>query len=113
MSAVVVPTAVVRDIAVSSGASEFIWVQLTELAGIDITFDVFTVALVPSGQTPTLIDFTEPTQVEFTDDPAVVRVGLKVDADTVATRGDHTLWARVVDVSETLIFPASGTVQLS
>jgi len=113
MSAVVVPVAVVRDIAVSSGASEFVWTQLTELAGFDISFDTFSVALVPSGQTPNLVDFVAPDSIHFTDDPAVVRVALKVDAATVPTRGDHTLWARVVDVSEVLVFPASGTVQLS
>jgi hypothetical protein len=113
VSAVVVPTAVVRDVAVSAGASEFVWTQLTELGGIDISFDSFSVALMPRGEVPTLIHFVEPTTVEFTDDPSVIRVGLKVDALTVATRGDHTLWARVVDVSETLVFPASGTVQLS
>lgn len=114
MSAVVVPTAVIRDIAVDSGASELVWTQLTELAGLDISGDTFSVALIPSGQAPDADAFVDPTAVEFTAArPDVVRVGLLVDQATVPTRGDHTLWARVVDVSETLIFPASGTVELS
>jgi hypothetical protein len=113
MSAVVVPTAVVRDIAVSSGASEFVWTQLTELGGVDIGADTFQLALVPAGQAPVLVNFVDPDDAEFGTDPSVVRLALKVDASTVTTRGDHTLWARVVDVSETLIFPASGTVELS
>lgn len=112
MSAVVVPTLVVRDIAVTSGASEFVWVQLTELAGIDITGDTFSLALVPAGQTPEPGDFDWPSDTEHLR-PDVIRLAMLIDSATVPTLGDHTVWARVVDVSETLIFPASGTVQLS
>lgn len=114
MSAVVVPTSLIRDIAVSSGASELVWTQLTELAGVDVSGDTFMVALVPAGEAPIPIEFVAPTEIDI--DPArpdVVRLALLVDATTVSTRGDHTLWARVVDVNETLIFPASGTVELS
>lgn len=114
MAAVVVPTAVVRDIAVSSGASELVWTQLTELAGLDITGDTFSVGLVPAGEAPIPSEFVAPTYVEPQPGrPDVIRLALLVDSSTVDTRGDHTLWARVVDVDETLIFPASGTVELS
>jgi hypothetical protein len=111
---VITPTSVVRSIAVTSGAAELVWTQLTELAGLDITLDTFSLALVPSGEAPDVSDFvpTDDANQPNPADPSVYRIALLVDADTVETRGAHTLWARVVDTSETLIFPASGTVEL-
>lgn len=113
MSAVITPTAVVRDIAVSAGAVELVWTQITELAGLDISMDTFSLALVPSGEVPSASDFVTPDDTAVGSTTAIYRAALLVSATTVLTRGRHTLWARVVDTAETLIFPASGTVELS
>jgi len=107
------PLAVVRDIAVSAGASELVWGQITELTGLDISIDTYTVALVPAGQVPSLVDFVTPSAQGAGDTPDVYRVALLVDASTVLTRGNHVLWARIVDTVEIVVIPVSGTVELS
>lgn len=107
------PTAVVRDIAVSAGASELVWSQVTELGGQDISIDTWTVALVPSGEVPSASDFQVPDDAEAGSTSDVYRVAILVDASTVLTRGRHTMWIKVVDTAETLVFPGSGTVELS
>lgn len=107
------PLAIVRDIAVSAGASELVWGQITELNGQDISIDTYTVALVPKGEVPPVAEFRTPSAGASGDTPDVYRVALLVDASTVLTRGAHTLWARVVDTAEIVIFPVSGTIELS
>lgn len=107
------PTAIVRDIAVTAGASELVWGQITELEGQDISIDTYTVALVPAGEVPDAADFGPPAAQESGATPDVYRVAMRVQASTVLTRGAHTLWARVVDTAEVLILPVSGTVELS
>jgi hypothetical protein len=110
---VISPTSVVRDIAVSAGASELVWSQVTELGGLDISIDTYTVALTPSGEVPSAVDFQAPDDQEAGATQDVYRVAILVDVTTVLTRGRHTMWIKVVDTAETLVFPGSGTVELS
>lgn len=110
---VISPTSVTRDIAVSAGASELIWSQITELQGQNISIDTFSVAIVPTGEVPSAADFRTPDDHEVGATTDIYRVAILVSAATVLTRGRHTMWARVVDTAETLIFPASGSIELS
>lgn len=103
------PTAPVRDIAVSAGASELVWTQITELNGLDISIDVYQLALVPYGYVPSASDFQDVDETEVVSQD-VVKVALLVDSGTA---GKYRLWAKVTDTQEVSIFPASGTVEIS
>lgn len=87
-----------RTVYVTSGANEYVWANVTETSGQDLSGDTVRVSLGSSALAGT---WQAP---DITQYPAVgsVRVGVLVGSTIIPAAGSYQFWVKVGDTPETI-----------